>query len=249
MATQKDKWKDVDGFRRSLVSKSKGGLLILWDTAISGCRLQPSKQGHRWCLEHIPEGRAKRQRMYVSTVAAANTVIRSLAKGVDDWGFWPEKNPKKKKTKSGEPDRDVSQSSLSSEGGGGGSLTMAGLTGALREKFPEHVIAEKFKQLLEASKPIYSNTGGNVEVVEHEPDYPVQLQALKLLMAYRDGQPIQRKEELRRTVTTEGEMMKKVAMNPNYRRGLRKYIESLDKTVRDGPSINTPSQDADTSGQ
>lgn len=250
---RKKEWRDYTGYRRSRVCKARRGEIIIWDTS-QGAPMSMSKAGLRWCVQHVPAGRGKKTQMYCRTLATAETMLRSLVEGEDMWGFWedPPASSKTKNTKKtvGKEKHNVSETGEPPEGGAPPApVTLQGLTMALRDGFPEAEITKMFSALLEATKPIYANNQGNVTVAANEPDWAIRKDALKLMLSYREGTPVQRKEEVRRIETNETEFMRRIAKNPNYRHALRRFIESFDLQAKAGPIINSPSQDEDTSGQ
>lgn len=92
----------------------------------------------------------------------------------------------------------------------------------LAHKFPAAVIVDKFSQLLDAKKCIPTQGGG----IRVEPDSPVQLKAMELLLKYQLGLPVQRQEIIQKSYDSLDTLKEKLTKSPALRKAVGKIIDS-----------------------
>lgn len=209
--------------QRRISRPDQTGTLFLWDCA-QGAPMEVGADGERWAIEHRPGGkRAKRRHLHFPNFRIARFALAALAgDGEDEWGFF-----------SGHGKQDGGQTQDSpGEGGGPASLALStdvGFMRLLRDEFPESTIISYLRDLCEAEKGVYSY---GVETAK-EPDWATREKGLKLLLAYREGLPVQRKEEVSRRESSDAEVMEKVAMKPGYRRAWMNYCAAIERQEAD----------------
>ena len=64
-----------------------------------------------------------------------------------------------------------------------------------------------------------------------EPDWPTQIKGLQMLLAYRDGLPIQRIEEIPKREISFTDLKQSFLTKPGYRHAVIGYLESLKREV------------------
>lgn len=103
--------------------------------------------------------------------------------------------------------------------------------------------ADQMLEPLEAACVAMCNTPDGLE-----PDWPTRLNGLRLLLAYREGLPLRRKEVIKAPIPTAEEVKGRLENRPNYRRALRNYIDWLD--AKDAKAARTQSEEesAETQG-
>lgn len=202
------------------------GTLRWWD-ATKGCPMGHGPDGERWAVEWHPGGRGKPLYVHLKTRDVSARCFRDLAKGeVDRWGLFEILEP----AKSG----DVSET-VNPPDGGGGEIVKAPiargtpLTAALIERFDAPRIVELFEDLLGATRPIYASIEGDQQVVGYEPDWATRRDALKTMLSYRDGLPVKKIEEIRRSEGSTEEGLAHLASNPKSRAKLQEYCAWLDE--------------------
>ncbi|MEM1443183.1 MAG: hypothetical protein AAGF67_12630, partial [Verrucomicrobiota bacterium] len=162
MKKLKEELEDFPGFRMMRRCKGKQtGYMVLWDTKKES-KVKSSKNGHRWCIQHLPEGKGKKTQMYSRTLQSAKIMLIALANDKDQWGFWETEDSKEGKNSEGGGAKDGSESTELSEGGA--PIRPSQLTKALLAKFSDERVANLLDELCTATKPIYMNEGGNVSV-------------------------------------------------------------------------------------
>lgn len=192
--------------------------MTLWDT-FQGSPMAAGPQGERWCVEHQPTGNVASKEMHFPNWREALRAYRALASGKpDEWGFWEAVEPVQvvqyvSQTRRHDPRGGMVQSTASEE-------SSAGLSTVLRTTFSHESISDMLREICEATRQTES---GPV------PDWAVRKEGLKLLLAYQYGLPIQRKEEVARRESTDGDVIARLATKPGYRSAVRNYIEALEQ--------------------
>lgn len=211
---------------RTCLYPKREGTLRWWD-ASKGAPMGLGPEGERWAVEWHPGGRGKPLYVHLRTRDIASRCFRDLAKGeTDRWGLFEILE----KEKSG----DVSQIVSPPDGGGGG--TALGpiargtpISAALVERFDADRIVGLFEDLLSATRPIYASIEGDQQVVGYEPDWATRRDGIKTMLAYRDGLPVKKIEEIRRSETSPEEGLAHLASNPKARARLQEYCNWLDE--------------------
>lgn len=218
----------LPGFRkqRRVTRKGRLGTLILWDCN-EGAPMEPGPRNERWAIEYDPGGKGKKRHMHFPTIHMARHAMGALATDAkdDEWGFFPlpEREDGSRVARNGSPNDMVSHppaiqpSPLSP-------VPSDGISAALLKEFPEERIIGYLTSLCEASKVIVDKG----KEIGDEPDWATREKGLRLLLAYRSGTPVQRKEEVNRRESSEAETIAKIATKPGYRMALKNYIAAID---------------------
>lgn len=229
MARPSKSVKSYAGFRQQrTVEGKRGGILIWWDCE-AGAPMGLGPDGERWCIEHRPTGNKKSTYMHVRTTREMRPTFSALARGSkDEWGFWRDGGS----FSAGSNARNVSQSADSTEGGGDAQLgphhaPPVDIAALLKAEFPDEKVVEYLRGMCEAEKPIYMNEGGEVRVVGSAPDWQTRSKGIPLLLAYREGKPVERTESIQKRIVTDEEVANKLQSNASYRKGMESYIAML----------------------
>lgn len=99
---------------------------------------------------------------------------------------------------------------------------------ALQKRFDDERIADLIEDGLKAEKAYLTKEG-----LEYSPDWTARLNFAKLLLAYRDGTPIQRIEQKKTNSSSDADVMAKLATKPGYRKGMQAWLDALDAKQRD----------------
>lgn len=94
-----------------------------------------------------------------------------------------------------------------------------GMTTALRHEFSEEEIRGKIRSLCDAEK---FTPEGPV------PDWTNRAKGLHLLLAYREGIPVARREHVPQNQTTREDMEHSMRTKPGYRHAVINYLRSLE---------------------
>lgn len=223
--------------QRRVSRKGQTGTLVLWDThkeCLDGIEAGPNRE--RWCLVHHVAGRGDAaedggetpRQMHFPNQRTALAALKTLAatNEPDEWRFFAPGRQQSVLEASPANTPDLTGGQLARHG----VVASPSLARLLQEKFPEEYLANKLADLLEAEQTIY------VEgiAVGKEPAHKIQLDTLKLMLAYRDGLPVQRKEEIKATVRTDEDVMNRLAKKPAYRDVMLEFILSLkDRDIRE----------------
>lgn len=197
--------------------------MFLWDCH-QGAPMPAGPDGERWCVEFAPVGRVAPTRMHFPNWRAARQAFRALAAGKpDEWGFWDASNLERSEQYVGQTSG-ASREGQPVHNGGSGSES-GGLSARLRAEFPLESVMEIMLGLCRATRP--TPTGP-------EPDWTTRAAGIKLLLAYRVGLPIQRKEEVTRRETSDAEIVARLITKPGYRQAMLNFIISLENQASAG---------------
>jgi len=164
--------------------------------------------------------------MWVKTYDTAMLMLKKLRTGEDLWNFWSEGNGAELKP-SHQPGGALMRGDESSQQG-----SLGNLSAMLRTAFDEKCVQQYLTDLLTASKPVYSTGNGEQKVIGETPDWATRKDALKLLLAYRDGMPLKRKEEVVSHQSSDAQVIANLANKPGYRHAMRNFIDSMDDRSR-----------------
>lgn len=177
----------------------------------------------QWFLVHFPS------RKWVAVNAGRMEGMRQLKKlhdGVDEWRWIPRPEPKKlpKSKKSsgaqtGARAREAAPPRRYTEVPEGADFDQA-----MVAVFPVQRIMQEYERLLWASEIVYDKEG---KEVGEKPAFTVQFQALRSLVEYHQGRPLEKaKKKDDRPVLTLEEMREKMVKSPAY-------LEAVEEMLKD----------------
>ncbi len=96
---------------------------------------------------------------------------------------------------------------------------------ALMARFPAERIAETLARLMEAKVRVVRGRGENAREIEMD-DHRAQVEALKLMLAYRDGRPVERQEVVSVNLDAEAApgIAERLRASPALRAQLRRML-------------------------
>lgn len=106
------------------------------------------------------------------------------------------------------------------------------VTEALVREFPEDRLVEVLEEMLTASRSFVTGKGENKrEIIT--PDWNARERALRLIMEYQLGKPIQRQEILTHQAKTTDDIMELCRKSPAFRGVLRMILEATEEASED----------------
>jgi len=97
----------------------------------------------------------------------------------------------------------------------------ANLARALATRYPWDQVADKIDELWDAKRPV-AHRG---IVLEWVPDVRIQSKMVELVLAYREGRPVERSEIITREVSSLEDILLRARENPAYLKALQRMIE------------------------
>lgn len=227
---------------RQIHRRDASGELRVYDTHLGGDIPPGPGPKDRWAIEFrragLPED-ADHPVIYTTSQKHAYGIVRALAeKEPDEWGLLgPAKTSRRGKSRpacltdkpaapistgtDGQPNGDVVTRPAA-----GSRTPSASLSARLREDFDEEKISGYIRDLCEASNKVFTKDG---KLIATEPDWRTRASGATILLAYRDGKPIQTKEEIKRREVSEDDVMRRLLEKPGYRRAIRGYIDQIER--------------------
>lgn len=227
---------------RECLWPKRRGRLYLFDCN-AGAPVGVGPDGERWAIIWTPtrSTRAKARFLHLPRFRDAERALRQLRTGEkDEYGMFDAPNekptPPKQLTESEDaevvylppcPDKPVNPAQLIRKGALDAQAA-ATLTQTLVDRFSPTWIADQLQRLVAAKRPLYGNVNGEQAVIGYEEDFATQRAALQLLLAYQQGLPVKRSEEIVQHQSTDADVIARLAMKPHYRAAMLQYIHAVD---------------------
>lgn len=105
-------------------------------------------------------------------------------------------------------------------------INYSGLTDTLQCSYSNEDVLHRITALCEATRPTPDGL---------MPDWSARARGLDLLLLYRVGSPLQRKEEIQKVAMTDSERASRFKTKPALRRAMMSYLQSLEDADSSNP--------------
>jgi len=194
----------------------------------------------QWFLVHFPS------RKWVAVNAGRLEGMRQLKKlhgGVDEWHWLP--TPTVKKSSKAKESSGTRTDASAREDAPPRKYTEvpegADFDQAMVAVFPVQRLMHEYERLLWASETVYDREGNEVG---EKPAFTVQFQALRSLVEYHQGRPLEKAKKIdERPVLTLEEMREKMIKSPAYLEAIEEMMKEAKAAAeikRNAPKIVTP---------